>query len=146
MAVRLSSSRPLREAKMLCWRIFGDHVALGRGMLRVGILILTYGILTTPPPNDPTDGRGNRLLPPHRKAKMLCLSISGDHVAVGRSMLRIGILTLTSGILTIPPPSILILVWDNNLNGLRQDMLGVWIWGMDLMVGGMDFRCRCILV
>ena len=39
----------------------------------------------------------NRLLTPYGEAKMLCLLISGDHVALGRGMLRVGILILTAG-------------------------------------------------
>ena len=64
MAARLSSSRLPKEAKMLCWLIFGDHAAFGRGMLRVEILIFTGVKQPIPHRAYPTEGRETTLPAP----------------------------------------------------------------------------------
>ena len=38
-SVQPASSAPPREPQMLCWLVFGEHEALGRDSVRVGIFI-----------------------------------------------------------------------------------------------------------
>ena len=54
----------LWEAQMLCWLAFGEHEALKRDVKRVGIFILTEGILTIPARIYPTASRATTLRRP----------------------------------------------------------------------------------
>ena len=70
---------------MLCWLAFGEHEALKRNMIGVGILIPVWGKQTSTARIFPT---------PPWEAQMLCWLTFGEHEAFKRDMTGVAILIL----------------------------------------------------
>ena len=68
-AVIYPSLPPPKEAQMLCWLAFGDHMALKSDAPTIQILMPAQGIPTT---TERTDAVITPSLPPPKEAQMLC--------------------------------------------------------------------------